>query len=246
MTSTLMNRARRMAPLSLVALLTLAGAGASAQSAVNSAPAVPSGVVSLSAQASVDVPKDWMEVAFSVTREGAEPNAVQAQIKQAVDAALTEARKAAKPGEVEVRTGAFSIQPRYGSSGRINGWQGRGELLVEGRDKPTIAQLAGKIGSMTVSRVNFDISRQAREQAQASVMSDAVGRFRAQAALLTKQFGYQDYSVREVNVASDGSGPQPVYAMRAAMEMKTDDAPLPVEAGNGTLSVTVSGTVQMR
>lgn len=246
MTFTLMNRARRMAPLSLASLLALAGPGASAQSAAHSAPAVPSGVVSLSAQASVDVPKDWMEVAFSVTREGAEPNAVQAQIKQAVDAALTEARKAAKPGEVEVRTGAFSIQPRYGSGGRINGWQGRGELLVEGRDKPTIAQLAGKISSMTVSRVNFDISRQAREQAQAGVMADAVKRFRDQAQLLTKQFGYEGYTVREISVSSDGSGPQPVYAMRASMEMKAADAPLPVEAGNGTLTASVSGTVQMR
>lgn len=245
MNSTVLTRPRRAA-LGWAVLMSFAAASAHAQTAAGQASAPPSGVVSLSAQASLDVPKDWMEVAFSVTREGSEPNAVQSQIKQAVDAALTEARKVAKPGEVEVRTGAFSIHPRYGTSGRITGWRGTGELLVEGRDKPTIAQLAGKIGTLTVARVNFDISRQAREQAQSTVMGDAVGRFRAQAALLTKQFGYQDYSVREVSVSNDGSGPQPVYAMRATMEMKADDAPLPVEAGKGTLTVTVSGTVQMR
>lgn len=68
----------------------------------------PQNVVSLAASATVEVPKDWLTVVFSTTREGADAGVVQSQLKQALDAALAEARKVAKPGQVEVQTGGFS------------------------------------------------------------------------------------------------------------------------------------------
>ena len=55
--------------------------------------------------------------------------AVQSALKRALDAALAEARKAAKPGLVDVQTGNFSLFPRYGKNNLINGWQGNAELL---------------------------------------------------------------------------------------------------------------------
>ena len=62
----------------------------------------PQGVVGLAASASVEVTKDLLSVAFSTTREGSDAAAVQSQLKQALDAALAEAKKAAKPGQLEV------------------------------------------------------------------------------------------------------------------------------------------------
>ena len=73
----------------------------------------PQGVLGLSASASVEVTKDLLAVTFSTTREGSDANAVQAQLKQALDAALAEAKKAARPGQVDVQTGNFSLYPRY-------------------------------------------------------------------------------------------------------------------------------------
>ena len=73
----------------------------------------PQGVLGLSASASVEVTKDVLAVTFSTTREGTDANAVQAQLKQALDAALAEAKKAARPGQVDVQTGNFSLYPRY-------------------------------------------------------------------------------------------------------------------------------------
>ena len=70
----------------------------------------PENVVNLNASATVEVASDWLTVVFSTTREGPEAGAVQTQLKQALDAALAEARRIAKPGDVEVRTGGFSIQ----------------------------------------------------------------------------------------------------------------------------------------
>ena len=61
----------------------------------------PLGVVGLTASASTEVTKDLLNVTLTTTREGEDAAAVQAQLKQALDAALAEARKAARPGQVE-------------------------------------------------------------------------------------------------------------------------------------------------
>src|SRR5262245_40551365 len=82
----------------------------------------PSGVVLLAASATAEVPKDFMTVTFTVTKDGPDPGAVQTALKQALDAALAEARRAAKPGQVDVQTGAFSLYPRTSGRGPITNW----------------------------------------------------------------------------------------------------------------------------
>src|SRR5690349_13859790 len=128
----------------------------------------PDGVLGLSASASVEVQKDVLAITFSTTKDGVDANAVQSQLKQALDAALAEARRSAKPGEVDVQTGNFALYPRYApptSSGRatISGWQGSAELVVQGRDIPAISQLSARIATMTIARVEYRLSREASQ-----------------------------------------------------------------------------------
>ena len=59
---------------------------------------------------------------------------------------------------MEVRTGNFSLYPRYGKDGKINGWQGSTELVLEGKDFPRITSTAGKIQSLTMGSVSFALS----------------------------------------------------------------------------------------
>lgn len=202
--------------------------------------------LSLSASASAEVTRDVLGVGFSTTRDGVEPAAVQAALKQALDAALAEARKVAKPGQVDVQTGGFSLYPRHDpKTGKINGWQGSAELQVEGRDTAAIAQLTGRINTLTISRVGYSLSREAREKAEADITAQAIARYRAKAADYAKQFGYGSYVVGEVNIASDeGSVQRPMMAM-ARMKGEGADASLPTEAGKATVTVSVSGSVQL-
>lgn len=207
----------------------------------------PQGVVGLAASATAEVTKDLLSVALSTTREGPDAATVQSQLKQALDAALTEARKAAKPGQLDVQTGNFSLYPRYAPKGGINGWQGSAELLVEGRDMPAIGALTGRITTMSIARVGYGLSRELREKVEGDVAAQAIARFKAKAADYSKQFGFAGYVIREVSVNSDS----PVmYAAAPAMRAKTmsagADESLPVEAGKGTVTVNVNGTVQMK
>jgi predicted secreted protein len=211
-------------------------------------------VVNLSASATVELPQDWLTIVFAVTREGPDAGAVQAQLRQALEAALTEARRAARPGQVEVRSGAFSIFPRYGNATRgpgapaaIVGWQGTAELVVEGRDVAAIAALPGRLPTVAIARTGFSLSREAREKVQAEVTDLAIQRFRARAAEVAKGFGMRGWTLREASV--DGAEPPPQPMPRAVMLRGTPaaaDESLPVEAGRSSVTATVSGSIQMQ
>lgn len=206
----------------------------------------PQNVISLSATATVDVPQDWLTVVFSTTREGADAGVVQGQLKQLLDTALNEARKAAKPGLVEVRTGGFSLQPRYAPKGGIAAWQGSAELIVEGRDTQAIAQLTSRVPGLTISRVGYSLSREARQKVEGDVTAQAIEQFRARAMTVSRQFGFTGYTVREVNVGTDspGGGPVPMMRLQASRAM-ADEVALPTEAGKASVNATVNGSVQM-
>jgi len=213
----------------------------------------PAGVLSLTTTATVEVTKDVLNVVFTTTREGTDAQAVQAGLKQALDAALAEARKIAKPGQVEVQTGNFALYPRYGNptpkgngQPQITGWQGSAELIVQGRDAAAIAALTGRVQTMTIARVGYTLSREAREKVEADATAQAIARWRAKAAQMSQQFGYTGFTVREVSVSTNepGIGPVPVLMMARGKAAGADES-LPTEAGKGEVTATVSGSAQM-
>lgn len=208
--------------------------------------AAPQNLVSLSASATTEVAKDQMTVVFSVAKEGVDAGAVQGQLKQALDAALNEARKVAKPVQLEVQSGNFSLTPRYSTKGAISGWIGSAELIVEGRDMPGIAQLTGRINTMTIARVSFALSREAREKVESEVTALAISRYRAKAEQIARQFGFGAYAVREVQVSANDAAPPGYQPMMRAQAAKVGDESLPTEAGKASVTATVSGSVQLQ
>lgn len=205
----------------------------------------PQNVIVLSASATAEVQQDELTLVFSTSRDGTDAAAVQAQLKQALDAALSEARKAARPGQLEVQTGRFSLMPRYSQRGSISGWVGNAELVVEGRDIAAVSQLAGRIGTMSIARSSFSLSRDARNKAEAEVLAQAIARFKERAEQVARQFGFAGWSLREVSVQGQDLTP-PAAVMRAqAMRAGGADEALPVEAGKAQVTVTVGGSVQL-
>ena len=207
----------------------------------------PQNVVSLQSSGSVEAQQDLLMITMSTTKDGADATAVQTQLKTALDAALVEAKKVAQTGQLDVRTGAFSLYPRYGRDGKINGWQGTTELVLEGRDFVKISAAAGKIQALTIGNVTFSLSREQRMKVETEAQHQAIDRFRGKAADIAKNFGMNSYSLREVAVSAGDQGYTPRPRM-AEMSMKTSsaDAAVPVEAGKSTVIVTVSGSVQLR
>lgn len=203
-------------------------------------------VAQLSATGSVEVQQDLLSVTMSTTRDGTDASVVQTQLKTALDTALAEAKKAVQPGLMDVRTGNFSLYPRYGKDGKINGWQGSTELVLEGRDFPRITSTAGKIQTLTLGNVGFALSREQRARVEGEAQALAIERFKAKAGDIAKSFGFGGYSLREVSLNTNDQGP--IRPRMMAMEAKSAmaDAPISVEAGKSTVLVNVSGSVQMK
>ncbi|MBC7683149.1 MAG: SIMPL domain-containing protein [Ferruginibacter sp.] len=208
---------------------------------------VPQNVVQLTASGAVEVQQDLLTMVLATSRDGTDAGVVQTQLKVALEAALTEAKKAVQPGQLDVRTGNFSLFPRYSKDGKITGWQGTTELVLEGRDFARIASVAGKISTLTMGNVSFGLSRSQRAQVEGQAQAMAIEQFKGKAGEIAKGFGFASYSLREVSVNASDSGGMPRPRMMAMeAKMASGDMAVPVEAGKSTVQVTVSGAVQLK
>ena len=228
-------------------VFTFAGAQAQPASATALTMAPPQNVLQLSATGMVEVQQDLLTLSLSTMREGADAAAVQTELRKAVEAAMTEVKKTAQAGQMDVRSGDFNVHPRYSRDGKINGWQGRAEVVLEGRDFPRITQAAARVASMTIGNIQFGLSREQRGKVEGEAQSIAIERFKARAGEIAKAFGFQGYTLREVSVSGEDSGYQPRMMSMAKQEMRgaaASDAPVPVEPGKTVVHITVSGSVQ--
>lgn len=210
-------------------------------------PAVLVNVAQLSANGTVEVQQDLLMIVMNTTAMGQDANVVQTQLKQALDAALAVAKPAVQPGQLDLRTGNFSLYPRYDKNGKVSGWQGTTELVLDGRDFSRITATAGKIQSLALANVSFALSREQRAKVEAEAQAIAIDRFKAKALEVSKGFGFSGYTLREVSISANDQGSQPrprVMAMQAKADVA--ESAVPVEAGKTTVLVNVSGSVQMR
>lgn len=238
----------RTAVLAVLTLVAAAATTAKAQTPQNALP-TPQNVFHLSATGQVDVVQDTLMLSLSAKREGADPAGVQDELRKALDAALAEVKKTAQPGQMDVRTGNFSVNPRYGKDSKIAGWQGYAELVLEGKDFPRITQAAARATSMSIGNIAFNLSREQRAKVQTEAQAQAIERFKARASEITKAFGFGSYGLREVTVDSNDAGfpgPRPMAMQARGFSKEADAAPVAVEPGKSLVQVTVSGSVQAR
>jgi len=226
--------------------LTLASPAVHAQTANPHFPE-PAGVLSLSSQASADVPQDIIHITLFYEQQAKDPGSLTSALNQRADAALAQAKGVSG---VTAHTGAFSVYPSTDRDGKISAWRGRTEVVLESRDFAAASKLAGQLSNqMQVANVEFSLSPEAQRAAEQKLTTEAIKSFRARADEAAKAFGYGSYSIRDVNVGG-GRNVQPyprMMAMAAApMDSAKMSAPISVEGGKTTVSVTVNGSVQMK
>ncbi|MCO8627181.1 SIMPL domain-containing protein [Burkholderia multivorans] len=226
--------------------LTLASPAAHAQ-AVNPHFPEPAGVLSLSSQASADVPQDIIHITLFYEQQAKDPGSLTSALNQRADAALAQAKGVSG---VSAHTGAFSVYPSTDRDGKISAWRGRTEVVLESRDFAAASKLAGQLSNlMQVANVEFSLSPEAQRAAEQKLTTEAIKSFRARADEAAKAFGYSSYTIRDVNVGS-GRNVQPYPRMMtmaaAPMDSAKMSAPIAVEGGKATVSVTVNGSVQMK
>jgi predicted secreted protein len=204
----------------------------------------PAGVLTLDAQASSDVPQDVIHITLFYEQQASDPARLSETLNQHTAQALRDAH-GGNQKDVTVQTGQLSIAPSNDKDGKLSGWRGRSELVLESHDFAAAARLAAQLnGEMQVADVSFSLSPEAQRDAQTKLTDQAIAAFRQQAQAAVQAFGYKSYTVREVNVARNGNFARPMKLMRGALASPAMDS-IAVEAGRATVTVSVSGSVQM-
>ena len=199
--------------------------------------------VTLSASAQQAVAQDWLRIRMAARLEGENANAVQTQLKQALQRALLEVTPMASAEDMQVQTDGFSMHLRY-QNGRANGWVGEAGLVLEGRDFGLIGQASARLTTLNVTQVALSLSAALDRRTREQVQLEAIAAFRNQAQAVAKAFGFDTYDLVDVRVGGDR--PNAPSSMLMGMAMASDAQPVPVAASMALVSVQVSGRIRLR
>ncbi len=199
--------------------------------------------ISLNASAQMEVSNDRLRAELYVQHEGEDAARLAAQVNRAVDWAVAEAKKVP---QVEVRTLDYRTHPLY-SKQTLTGWRVRQAIRLKSADTTVLSDLIGRLQErLAVESVGYELSPQARREAENDLIDQAIDAFRVRAQRVSKQFGRADYRLVQVDIHSGSQSPQPMFRA-AAMSMEADRVSSPrIEPGAQTVQVTVSGTIELR
>lgn len=196
-------------------------------------------VVSFEAHATRDVPNDQLFAVLAVELHGPDP----AALARTVNSRMAEALKlAAGVPAVTARSGNYQTFPRYDRNQRIENWQVSQELRLESGDFAAATQLIGKLQDrMVVRSMAVRLSPQARRAAEDALMAEAIGAFHARADRVRAAMKASGYRIRSLNIGTSGGAPPRPFEARAALAQQ-----VAVEAGESQVTVTASGSIQLR
>jgi predicted secreted protein len=201
--------------------------------------------VELSASAEQDVANDLLIAVLYTEHEGQR----QAEVAGRVNDAMAWALGIAKPASgIKVQTLQYSTWPLYANdSTSITGWRARQALRIEGRDAKAVGELIASLQArLAVESIAYGVSREARRTAEDALTASALAQFEARASQIAQVLGRPGYRLVSLRIADTGQPGMPV-PYRAVMMAEADvkAAPAQIEAGEQSLSVTVSGTIQL-
>jgi len=205
-----------------------------------------SGVLSLSASASVEVPQDTVQITLFSEVQGSNPGDIARQLNQKTSQALSQTKV---QQTIQVRTGRFSVYPVNDKSGHISGWRGRTELLLQATDFEAAARLASQLGDlMQISEVHYSLSDAMQRQVETELLQQAISAFKQKADVSRRAFGYRHYKIREIQIEGRTPKLQPYINVMAAMSVSDfkNRSEVSLSGGVSTVSLTISGNVQLQ
>jgi predicted secreted protein len=204
--------------------------------------------LNLDASVSAQITPDTAVITMAVEKQGTDPAPITNEVNQILAAALKEA-KANK--DIQAASGAFTTYPRYDNKGQRNGWVVRAEQIYKSKDFVALGKLAGKLSAtLQIVNNNFEVSPELKQAEEEKLIAEGLARFQSKARAAVKALGYTGYTIKEVALGSafEGGGrpPMPMARNKEMMSIQADGAPVPLEAGQTRLTLSVNGSVLMK
>jgi len=199
-------------------------------------------VATLSASATTQVDQDTVRITLSTQVDDSRREKVSAGLDSVLASVL---KQAPAESRVKVSSGNYRVWPVHGENGKIKGWQGRADVLIESSDFNAASAVAGQFSDrMSISNLYFFVSTAARNEAEAVLLDQAAKSFTQRAQSMAAAFGYQGFRIKDL--ALDGGGadysPMPRMMVAAAAPEKSGPA---LEGGTENVTVSVRGAVYL-
>lgn len=201
-------------------------------------------VIDLSAEASRNAANDLARASAYLEAQDASPGELARRVNRAIAAGLETAK--AYPA-VKAKSGNTTTWPVYGKNDRtITGWRMRSEILLETRDTAALSELLGKLqNTLTIGQLSLQPAPETRKKAEDEATLDAIAAFQARASLIATAMN-KSHRLRQMAI---NSGSRPVYPMDLeygrAKAMAAESAPLPVAAGDTTVTINITGQIEL-
>lgn len=193
--------------------------------------------------ASEDVENDTLVAVMYVERSGQQPSAMADDVNLAIGWAVETAKK---KNAIKVQTLGYRQEPLYRNQAVV-GWKVRQSIRLESTDTAALAALIGELQKrLSVASLSYAVSPEVRAEVEDRLIERALARFGARGKLIATELGRPDYRIVGLDVVTAGTapGPVPMRAMATMAESGTV-APPTLEAGVQTVTVQVSGTIEL-
>ncbi len=197
--------------------------------------------IDLGAEASRTAANDLARATLFAEATGTAPGDAAKKVNALIGEALATAKGYAK---VKVQSGSTQTYPVYAKGGKVESWRMRSELALESGDTAALSELIGKLqASLGLAGIALMPAPDTRRKAEADATLDAITAFRGRAKLVADALG-KPYRIKHMSIGQQGYRP-PTPMMRAAPAAAMDAAPMPMEAGESTVSVSISGQIEI-
>lgn len=243
-----MNKAtllsKTLASASLASVLTFPFSVLATEENQNTLKSAQHPILSLDAQAYIEVDQDTVIITLQATRQSSEQDVVTKELSQIVSAVLNDVKKQDK---VKISSGNYYVRPQIDKDGKVTGWQGQSQLLFESTDLAAASELAAKYqDKMPVANVSFTVSKKARFDAEQELMTDAVQLFNQRAQTMATALGYGQFEIKEIQLGSSGGAYRSPksYSERGLMMSASADS-IPIDSGTEDITLSLSGAIYL-
>lgn len=196
---------------------------------------------SLRAEAVTEVAQDTVRITLATEVRDSDQAEVAATLSRTVDSVMKQVKD--KEG-IKVYSGNFQVWPMNDKNGRISNWRGRAEIILESMDFEAASKLAAEVADrMPINNLAFSVDPRKRARYEAELLQEAASAFAERADALAKAFGYESYSIREIQLGGAGVAYRPEARPMMAMAVADAAVAVPLEGGTERISLSVQGTI---
>lgn len=203
---------------------------------------VPPRTVTVTASENVSMKPDLVMIQAGVVSEDVTAATALKKNTAAMSFVLEELKKSGIEDK-DLQTRNFNVQPRYryvkNEAPSIEGYRVTNSLSVRVRDLKKLGEILDKVvslGSNQISNIRFDVSNadKVKDEARKAAIESA----KRKAQLFAEAAGAELGAIQSISETTQHSQPRPFGMAEASMRRKS--APVPIAAGEQTLTVRVN------